>query len=66
MRGSPEGPDRMYSDSQMDYMIKAFEVMIKIASELMRDNSGSRNDDLIEFFLNQNFEKEMNKGESYV
>jgi len=55
--------ERVYTLDQMDYMFKAFEVMRKIASDLMRDNSGSRNDDLIEFFLNQNFEKGMNKND---
>lgn len=54
-------PTRMYSADQMDYMFKAFEVMKKIASDLMRDNSGSKNDDLISYFLLEKFEKEMNK-----
>lgn len=54
-------PTRMYSADQMDFMFKAFEVMQKIASDLMRDNSGSRNDDLVSYFLLEKFEKEMNK-----
>jgi len=52
---------RIYSSDQMDYMFRSFEVMKKIASDLMRDNSGSRNDDLVSYFLLEKFEKEMSE-----
>lgn len=59
-------PTRMYSANQMDYMFKAFEVMKKIAIGFMEDSSELANGELVELFLIEKFEKEMNKNETKI
>jgi len=57
---------RIYSSDHMDYMFKAFEVMKKIAIGFMEDSSELANGELVELFLIEKFEKEMNKDETKI